>query len=160
MSKFNFKTEEDFWKVKEEKEKFYKAIGEVYCPYFKEKIKFNSKGWKHLRFKANRKARSKKDQYARFKLLYLAPEVLKQSHTLQGIWQTKGFEYQKINKRWENILKNITFYEFIAVLDNVRVKVIVKQVEDGEKYFWSIIPFWRIEKTTGRRILYSNLVYD
>jgi hypothetical protein len=33
-----------FKKVKEEAESFYKQIGEIYCPYFKEKIAFNAKG--------------------------------------------------------------------------------------------------------------------
>ena len=74
MGKFNFK-ERDFEKVKEEAEKFYKTIGEVYCPHFGDKITFNDKG--------------------------------------------------------------------------------------GQKYFWSVIPFWGIDKETSKRILYSgNLEFD
>ena len=160
MGKFNFKDEEDFQKVKNESENFYKTIDNIYCPYFKEKIVFNSKGLKHLKFKSNRKARPRKDQYSRFKLIYLVPEVLKQSHTLQGIWETKRFEDQKINSRWEKILKDVIYYEFISVVNNVRIKVIVKEVIGGGKYFWSVIPFWGIDKITSRRILYSNLGYD
>jgi hypothetical protein len=43
--------------------------------------------------------------------------------------------------RWERILNDVSFYEFVADLDHVRVKVIVKQVAGGDRYFWSIIPF-------------------
>jgi hypothetical protein len=59
------------------------------------------------------------------------------------------FETQKLHSRWERVLKlkDVCFYEFVAVPDNVRVKVIVKEVTGGEKHFWSIIPFlegaWR-----------------
>jgi len=161
MGKFNFKNQEDFQKIKSEAEDFYKNIGEVYCPYFKEKIAFNAKGLKHLKFKSDKQARSSKDQYSRLKLIHLAPEVLMQSHTLQGIWQIKRFEAQKTNSRWEHALKEVVYYEFIAVLENVRVKVIIKEVQGGEKHFWSIFPFWEIDKKNSKRILYSgDIEYD
>ena len=53
-------------------------------------------------------------------------------------------------------MKDVSYYEFIAVLDSVRVKVIVKEVAGGEKHFWSVIPFWGIDKNTSRRILHSG----
>lgn len=161
MGKFNFKDEEDFQKIKGSSENFYKTIGDIYCPYFKEKIAFNIKGLKHLKFKSDRQARPQKDQYSRLKLIQLAPEVLKQSHTLQGIWQVKRFEVQKTNSRWEHIMKDVIYYEFIAVTNNVRIKVIIKEILGGEKHFWSVIPFWGIDKATGKRTLHSgNLESD
>lgn len=160
MGKFNL-NEKDFEEVKKNAETFYETIGEIYCPYFKEKITFNTKGLKHLKFKSNRQARSRTDQYARLKLLYLTPQILKASYTLQGIWQTKRFEMLSINSRWEHIMKDVIFYEFIAVMDNVRAKVIIKEVYGGEKHFWSVIPYWSIDKENRKRILYSgNLEYD
>ena len=53
MGKFNFKDEQDFMAIKEKAEIFYKTIGEVYCPYFHEKISFNAKGLRHLKFKSD-----------------------------------------------------------------------------------------------------------
>lgn len=61
MGKFNFKDEQDFQTVKSNAENFYKTISEIYCPYFKEKIAFNIKGLKHLKFKSDRQDRSEKD---------------------------------------------------------------------------------------------------
>lgn len=156
MGRFNFKDEEDFQRVRDEAEAFYGTIVEVYCPYLKEKIAFNVKGLKHLKFISDRQARPRKDQYSRLKLVRLAPEILKQSHTLQGVWEIKRFESQKTNSRWEYVAKEVTYYEFIAVVDTVRAKVIVKQVLGGEKHFWSVIPFWGIDKTTSRRVLHSG----
>ena len=156
MGKFNFKNQEDFEKIKVEAETFYATLQDVFCPYFKEKIAFNVKGLKHLKFKSDRQARSHEDQYARLKLLHFASEALKKSYTVQGIWETKKFEAQKTNNHWEHILKEVKFYEFIAVLDNVRVKVIIKEVYGGQKHFWSVIPFWGIDKITSKRILHSG----
>lgn len=48
------------------------------------------------------------------------------------------------------------FYEFIAVLDKVRVRVIIKQVANGPKYFWSIIPFWKNGQNGRRKLHYGS----
>ena len=149
-------SDEKFNKKKSEAENYYKNIREIYCPYFREKIVFNAKGWEHLKFKTYRHARTRNDQYIRFKLLHLVPEIIKNSHTVQGIWTTKKLEFMNINSRWENIMKNVTFWEFIAVIEEVRVRIIIKQIEEGVKYFWSIIPFWKIDTGTKRRFLYSG----
>jgi len=53
-------------------------------------------------------------------------------------------------------MKDIVFYEFIAVLDSIRLKVIVKEVSGGEKHFWSAIPYWGINKEASKRILHSG----
>ena len=155
MGKFNF-NQEDFKRIKENAEKLYKTIGDIYCPYLKEKISFNSKGLRHLKFKSDQQARSNKDQFPRLRLLHLAPEVIKNSHTLQGVWKTKRFEEQKTSGNWKYLMKDVIFYEFIAVLENVRVKVIVKEVLGGEKYFWSIIPYWSIDKAYRKRLLHTG----
>lgn len=159
MGKFNFKDEQDFQAVKNLAESFYKTIIVVRCPYFGEDIAFNSKGWQHLTYKGHRHARPEIDQYARLKLLRLAPEVIRKSHTVQGVWQTRVFESLKTdstNNAWNKILKEVCFYEFIAVLDDIRLKVIIKHILGAEKYFWSVIPFWGVNKITNQRILYGG----
>ncbi|MBI5222457.1 MAG: hypothetical protein HY980_03100 [Candidatus Magasanikbacteria bacterium] len=155
MGKFNF-DENEFERTRKVAEEFYGTIGAVFCPYFDEKIVFNAKGLRHLKFKSDQQARPRGDQYVRLKLVRLAPEVLKKSHTVQGVWEVKRFEEQKTNSRWEHILKNVWFYEFIAVLNNIRVKVIVKETQGGQKHFWSVIPFWGIDKVNSKRILHSG----
>jgi len=156
MGKFNYKDEQDFEKVRTDAEIFYAAIGEIRCPYFGENISFNAEGLKHLKFKSDKVARSHSEQYARLKLLTLAPQVLSLSRTVQGIWHTKHFERIRIHSRTDTILKPVSFYEFIAVLENIRVKVIAKQIDDGQKFFWSIIPYWKIDPANSRRMLHSG----
>jgi hypothetical protein len=82
--------------------------------------------------------------------------VLNKSHTLQGVWRTKRFESNKTNSQWKYIMRDVIFYEFIAVIENVRIKVIVKEVLGGEKHFWSVIPYWSIDKANSKRVLHSG----
>lgn len=147
---------ENFEEIKTKGEILYKTIVEVHCSYFKEAVSFNAQGIEHLRYKQRNKARYDKDQYMRFKLIHLAPEVLKVSSSVQGILKTKSFVHSKINSRWEHILRPTTYYEFIAVIGKHRVKVIIKQIEDGKKIFWSIIPFWGMNTQTMTRILHDG----
>lgn len=147
---------ENFDEVKIKGEDLYKTFSEVMSPYFGGKIYFNSEGMEHLKFKRQRKARPRQDQYMRFRLLHLAPLILETSSTLQGICETKNFERVRTNSRTEMVLKCVTYFEFVAVIEKVRVKIIVKQIENGKRIFWSIIPHWGIDKDSKRRKLYSG----
>lgn len=146
----------NFEEVKTKGEALYKNIGKVYCPFFKTDIFFNTQGLEHLKFKRREKARLEHDQYMRFKLIHLAPEIISASHTLQGILKTKKFERVRSHNRTDQILKPVNYYEFIAVVNRDRVKVIVKQIDNGEKIFWSIIPFWGMDEETRTRLLHEG----
>lgn len=111
-----------FEKARDDAESFYKGIGEIHCPYFKEKIIFNAKGIEHLKFKDIRQARPHGDQYIRFRLISLAPKIIQESHTLQGISMRKAFEREKTHGRWDTIMRTATYYEFVAVVNNYRVR--------------------------------------
>lgn len=153
-------TLDKFNQIKRDAEDSYSRIGSVYCPYFSSQINFNTKGLDHLIFKSWNRTRSISDQFSRFRHLALAPQVIQNSKTLQGIWSTQKFErIKKKDGKWQQILKLTTYYEFIAVMEShgskVRVKVIVKQIDGGEKFFLSIIPFWGVNKR-GERIMHSG----
>jgi len=141
-------------KVKEKAEEFYKALDNVYCPYLGEKVNFNAKGLDHIKFKTWNRTRVRDDQYMRLKLIHLAPEAIRKSNTIQGYSETKEFERKKINSRWEKVLTPVSYYEFVAILEGIRVRVIVRNVEGGQKHFWSIIPFWKMNKENGKRLLH------
>ena len=133
------------------------SINEIYSPYFKEKITFNAKGLEHLKFKSKNHSRSREDQYIRLKLLHLAPKLINLSNTIQGFSERKIFELNRSNHQHEKILTYVIYYEFVAVLEKVRVRVIIKKVGTAPKYFWSIIPYWKVDKSTGKRKMnYGN----
>ena len=147
MEHYHLDGEIDIEEIKKEAEVFYMTIGEILCPYFHEFVHFDAGGLIHLKFKPDGRGRSPEEQYARFKLLPLAPQVISQSSTVQGIARSA---------------QGIIFYEFIAVMDEVRIKVIVREDSSSNngKRFWSVIPFWRKTKKDGMRILDSGKVND
>ena len=153
-------TPEEFEHQKVKAELLYATLDRVYCPYFKEKISFNRKGLDHIKFKNWNKSRPIKDQYMRFKLLHLVPDVIKASGTLQGIRETYEFERQKKYGKWEAPQRRVIFYEFLAVIGRNRIKVIIKNVEGGESYFWSIIPYWGMDEFRKRILHTGNPMED
>lgn len=142
--------DKNFEKAKILAESDYKNIGKVRCPYFNESIAFNTKGFEYLNFKSKIKARERKDAYIRLKNIKFAPQIIKQSHTLQEIHSKKVFVRVKTKTKKEYILKNCDYYAFVSIINDgnfqKRLKIIVKQIEGGEKHFWSIIPFWKSNK--------------
>jgi len=137
---------EQFQRVKQEAEDYYKTVNAVFCPYLKSKINFNAKGLDHIKMKSWNKSRLVSDQYLRLKFLKLVQEVLKNSGTLQEFHETKNFERIKDTGRWQSIMKPVVYYGFVAILNNVKIKIIVKRVEGGQPYFWSVIPFWKTQR--------------
>lgn len=132
----------------------YKNIGSIYCPYLKKIVFFNSKGLEHIKFKSRGKARNKEDQHIRFKYLLLAPKVISLSHTLQGYRERNEMESIK-RKKWTHEMKFVEYFEFIAIIDQIRLRIIVKQIAGGKPHFWSIIPFWKTDER-GSRIFYAG----
>lgn len=147
----------DFEEVRRKGEGFYNNLEEIYCSYFKEVVVFNSDGLEHLYFKQREKRRSEQDQYMRFKLLHLVPEILKLSRTLQGMLETRQFERLRVHNRTETVMQSVRYFEFIAVMKRNRVKIIIKQVGEGRKFFGSIIPFWGMNTQTMARILHEGV---
>lgn len=123
-------------------------------------MSLNAQGLEHLKFKQRGKARGLEDQYMRFKLITFAPVILGTSTALQGLLRTNVFERVKVYHRFDNVLKLVSYYEFIAIIDTFRMKILVKQIEDGEKFFWSIIPFWGTNSITKERLLHDKKLFD
>jgi len=114
----------------------YKKIDKIYCPYFKTDVVFNSKGFWHIVYTARNKKRDGKTQELRFRLLDKAVKILKITTTLQ--------EYEQNAK--------ICYYGFIAIINNWKLKVIIKKQGNGQLYFWSVIPNWRTRGRADKKI--------
>lgn len=118
--------------------KTYKHTKPVYCPYLKTKIVFNSKGFWHMVYTGRNKKRSRKSQKLRFRLFPLAVKVISLTSTLQEI-EVRGRQ-------------RLTYYGFIAILDEWKLKVIVKKRGSGQPFFWSVIPNWITRRKADRNI--------
>ena len=145
-------TDHEFHSVRTWAEEQYRSFGQIRCPYFEGNVAFNTEGFRHLRFKAWNRGRDRHDQFMRLKNLARAPEILRLSRTVQGIQESSEWERRHKHGTWEKLLVRVTYYEFVAVLNDRRFKVIVKQLPGGERIFWSLIPFWRQSRNTCFRV--------
>ena len=80
-------------------------------------------------------------------MIKLAPLIIKKSFTLQEFFETKSFERIRSNTRWEKKLVIVRYYGFVAIVNKSRIKIIVKEVDGGVRFFWSIIPFWKMSRS-------------
>lgn len=144
----------NFKEIKKNAKNYYQSIGKVWCPYFKDFVYFNSIGFEHLLFKSKNNTRKLDQQYLRLKFLKLVPKIILRSGTLQEFREKRIFVKQKINFKWEKRKKIVKFYGFIAIVDGVRLKIVIRDIEGGFKGFYSIFPYWRINKN-GNKIFYS-----
>lgn len=106
----------------------YESFKKVYCPFVKEEISFNSKGFRHLLYKNGQRKRSEIEVAERFNFIKNAKDILSVTTTLQ-------------EKEIRDIC--ITFYAFIAIIKEVKLKVVIKKEGDkGSWYFYSVIPHY------------------
>jgi len=127
--------------LKQRAQTFFKDNKRIRCPAFPEEVVLNSKGLSHLFYKGSRKttSRSIKEIVVRLELLSRALKLLKMMSLPQ---EESVFTDSKGRK--------CHFFAFEAVVDERRIKVIVRQVGNGKKHFWSVIPAWR--KVRGQRV--------
>ena len=157
---------EKFKKVKKEAKEYYDKLNTIRCPYLKADVHFNEEGFGHLLSKSWNRGRSSSEQYTRLRILPKVVEIIKIVHTLQEFDERKILVRQNINSRWEKRLKTVKYYVFIAFLKeyNFRLKIIIKEIEGGQPFFWSVYPSWKITKDNNgnkRKVFYSgNLEED
>ncbi len=148
-------TESEFSAVLQKAHDFYESIDTVHCPYFSGPVKFNAQGFEHIRHQTWNRGRHRPDQFMRLKQIANAPAILRLSRTVQGIEEVNEWQRRQRHGKWEKLLVSVTYYEFIAVLEGRRFKVIVKQLPGGMRIFWSIIPFWT-QNEYGKRLIHSG----
>lgn len=115
-------------------QEFFLKNKRIRCPAFGEEIIFNAKGINHLIYKGNRSRREKARILTNIRLFPRAIYLLQRA----TFWQEEN-SYTRDNTIYK-------FWAFEAVVDDRRIKVIVRQVGYGKKHFWSIIPAWRKDR--------------
>jgi len=119
-------------KLKQKARKFFKIHKVVKCPAFpKEYVVFNSKGLSHLFYEGGMRARPIKEIENRISLLQRGLKLLKK----MPFYQEERTLYYK------GII--IHYWSLEGVVDERRIKVIIRQQGKGKKCFWSVIPSWR-----------------
>ena len=132
----------NYYKIRENAENYYKKICKIQCPAFdNELIYFTSEGFNHLLYKKN-VARTQKEQAVKLKLVAIAKEIIVKSTTYQEYDECLVEVTREKNgkKNRETILAK--YWGIVAIVRTYRVKTIIRQLGNGNKHFWSVMPAW------------------
>lgn len=123
--------------AKRSAKEYYSQIREVYCPKLRDIVIFNSSGFRHLEWKGN-KQRTRKMQIERFSLLPCARRILSNPYVKKKYRQRR--QVYKINRRGKKFtaIANVHFWALSGVINAKNIKVIVRQIGNGKKHFFSI----------------------
>lgn len=136
----------NYAKLREDALVYYSSIDRIYCPAFKGYVVFPSESFNHIVFKTANRERDRQSQVARFKLLTRAVKLVKESTTHQEYEEIlKAFVVERYGKKFVEG-KRVQYWGIIAIIDNRKIKVIVRQIGEGNMHFWSIIPAWVTNK--------------
>ena len=157
--------EEKFEDAKKNAKDYYDNLDSIYCPFLKREVQFNKFGFEHILSKSWNRGRSTIEQYTRLRLLPKVINIIELSHTLQEYDERTMMVKQKINSRWEKRPKLVKYYVFIAIIVSlgVRFKIVIKEIEGGLPFFWSIYPSWKKEVGNNgslKKVFYSGNLED
>lgn len=129
--------------LRAEAEVLYKTFGSVECPALRNQaVSFTSEGFNHLIYRIAKQERHKRVQIMRFEMLTKAKELLELTTVIQ-----EYEEYFRRVKLWRNkqhYMANVKVRDwgFFGIIRGFRIKVVVRQIGNGEKKFHSVIPAW------------------
>jgi hypothetical protein len=148
---------EYFEQRKEKAKAIFTAQENVFNPYLKSQVIFNSDGFHHLQFSARRE-RNKEEQVLKFNLLPLAIDVIKQSGTLQE-YRKMPVAVGKKGKDGFRRTKEAEFWGFFAIMrqSQIRIRVILRRIGDGNIIFWSVLPHTKLK---GGQKIYTDGIDD
>lgn len=128
-----------FFKKQTEAKLFYSKLKEITCPGLgHEIISFTAIGMRHL-IRKGALVRSTKDQIRRFYLLKYIVPILCNPHPIVVHRQEKVREI--INRHGQKIIIETTadFWSFSEVRKNRLITVVVRQLQNGRKHFFSVM---------------------
>lgn len=126
----------------------------IHSPVLNEYIHFTAEGFNHILYKGSRHERDRESQQMRFKLLTRATKLIAISTTYQEYEERMKECVVKVKKTKVKKTKRIQYWGIIAIIDNRKIKVIVRKIGDnGQMHFWSIVPAWVTNKYRDTRFV-------
>lgn len=143
--------------IREDAHRFYKSIGRIPCPAFNnENVHFTSEGFNHLIYKNSRRERDKSVQIMKFKLLSRAKLIVERLSLYQEYDEGLITIKKKKKRKTHEITTTVRYWGLVAIIQNHRVKVIIRQVGNGQKHFWSVIPAWTKSHYRDTRLILQS----
>ena len=132
----------DYPDIRKEAQELYGSFKKIHSPALGGDIHFTSEGFNHLIYERARKERDKRTQILRFDMLERAKFILETSTTYQEYEESLRQIWKKKFKKMVQESALMHYWGFVAIINNFRIKVIARQIGNGGKHFWSVIPAW------------------
>lgn len=143
----------DYEKIRKETESYYRNLPNKICPALVVPVLFSSHGFNHLIYRKGRTERDRASQIMRFKLFSRAYDLISMTTTFQEYESTtKEFTVKKY-KRKVSVIKQVQYWGLIAIINDRKIKVILRKIGNGEVHFWSVIPAWVTNKTRDGKFI-------
>ncbi len=129
----------DYQKLKAIAKKLYSKIGRIPSPALSnEYVSFTSIGFTHL-MRKGRNPRPRSEQKRRFSLLPYAEAVIKNPQAVI-IYRTTETKYWT-DRYGQKVLITSTahFWTFVEEIDGFTIKIVIRQLNSGQKHFFSIM---------------------
>jgi len=145
MSSFD---KEKYESAKAKAHEFYSANKKLHSKKFGE-VHLTSDGFMHLIY-ADRRLKKKRDwknQLKRFNLLPLIKIIIRDMPLYQEYSEGLESVVIKDKKKRVKTSKIVRYWGIVAIVSlkrKIRLKIILRQVGNGNIHFWSIIPYWKI----------------
>ncbi len=129
----------EYGQLKLKAKKNYSKIGRIPSPALNDEyVAFTNKGFTHL-IRKGRNPRPRSEQVRRFLLIPYAEQIIKnpKATILYRSSETKYY----VNRYGQKILTTSTahFWTFVENSDNGTIKVVIRQLNQGQKHFFSIM---------------------
>lgn len=138
-------SDKNYLEVRSLAEQAYGGYKDLKCPAINATVKFTAEGLNHIVYKKGRE-RDKKDQFMRLKVIDIARLVIKTTTTIQEKDEKIQQFRVKMKKKYTNVGKSVNFWGFIAIMENKKIRVVVRKVGAGAHHFWSVAPNWTTTK--------------
>lgn len=129
----------DYKKIKAEAKKLYSKIGRIHSPALSDEyVAFTSIGFTHL-VRKGRNPRPRSEQKRRFALLPHAEAIITNPQAII-VYRTTETKYWA-NRYGEKVFITSTahFWTFIEKIDGLTIKIVIRQLNSGQKHFFSIM---------------------
>jgi hypothetical protein len=131
------KTRNDHEETKEKAKSLYLSIGRVWCPALNDYVVFNSIGFRHL-MRKHGSLRLKSEQARRFNLIPLAVALIKNMEA-RIFHEKRTVDHRTYHHEKRKVVSEYAdFWVLFGAQGNTPVKVVVRQLKNGEKHFFSV----------------------
>jgi hypothetical protein len=128
-----------YTKAVDKAKRVYKMIGRVKCPALNDEfVAFNNEGLNHI-MRKGKNLRPKTEQKRRFALLKYAEPIIINPQAI--IEYREEIKKVFVKKQGQKILQEsiARFWTFSASVDHCKIKIVVRQLNAGQKHFFSIM---------------------